>query len=127
MAICFCRSEILSSKLENQPDKSLTSIWANSPICLPSILKCKDSFFSLNPSQSGQILISKKSFNQSCVFSDPLSCWRFRKFIIPSYLVLHSVPTYFFEGTGTGSSVPYNIRSRASRGNLAMGVDKPTE
>ena len=95
-------------------------------MCLSAIRKCKDSFFKRYPLQSGHFLIIIKSFNQSWVFSEPDSCWRFRKFTIPSYFVFHSVPSYFLEGTATGASEPYNINSTASAGNLAIGVERPT-
>ena len=67
-----------------------------------------------------------KSFNQSWVFSEPDSCWRFKKLTIPSYFVFHSVPSYFFEGTATGSSVPKSISSTAAAGNFSIGVESPT-
>ena len=106
LPIIFWRSVIRLSRLSNQFDKSVMSSRANSAIFLWSILMCKASFLSRAPPHSGQVRITIKSLSQSWIFSEPLSCWRFKKWIIPSYLVFHSVPSYFLEGTGTGSSEP---------------------
>ena len=46
----------------------------------------------------------------------------FKKFIIPSNLVFHSSPLYFFEGTATILSEPYKITFKASSGIFSIGV-----
>src|SRR5687768_13239457 len=84
------------------------SRWASSAILALSNLKCSDSFFSLAPLHSGQILETVKSSTHFFIASDPSSFCFSRKLMMPSNFVFHSVPGYFTEATATGSSSPYN-------------------
>src|SRR5437016_1269841 len=88
----FCLSDRRDSRLENHLFSVTISIFASSEIFLLSILKCRDSFLSLAPLHSGHILEVMYSLSQSCVFSEPDSCWALRKLMIPSKRKLKILP-----------------------------------
>ena len=95
---------------------------------LLSILKFKDSFFNLAPSQVGQLLIIKKSSAHFLMDSYLLDLWyRSTKFLTPSnrrsYLTpLLSLPALIINLIVL-FPVPYMIISKASFGISFIGVD----
>ena len=90
---------------------------------LSFILKNKDSFFNLEPSQTGHFTSSINPEAQRLIVAEPLSsCWFFIKCEIPSKSILYSlVIPNVFDSTKNLSFPPFKIISMASSEIFSIG------